>query len=121
MLKKIINTIQGFSLLDKSDRVAVAVSGGPDSVCLLLVLNSLKEQLGITLFVAHLNHKLRQKESDEDECYVKGLAEKFSLPLLTESVDTKSFAKEKNSWIFINYYSENLRKNHRKVYLEFYV
>ena len=48
------------------DHVAVAVSGGADSVCLLHVLHELAPALGIQLSVAHLNHKLRGSESDAD-------------------------------------------------------
>jgi tRNA(Ile)-lysidine synthase len=56
------------------DRLAAAVSGGADSVALLRLLLEVRPHLGIVLSVAHVNHKLRGQESDEDERFVKELA-----------------------------------------------
>ncbi len=61
------------------DRVAVAVSGGADSVALLCLLLELQAELGIVLSVAHVNHKLRGDESDEDERFVAKLAREYGL------------------------------------------
>jgi len=63
------------------DRVAVAVSGGADSVALLRLLLELRAELGIVLSVAHVNHKLRGDESDEDERFVARLARQHGLDL----------------------------------------
>jgi len=95
MLKRIKDTIRKFSMLKKGDNVLVAISGGPDSVCLLLVLNSIKKEFGINLFCAHLNHQLRGVESDCDERYVKRLTKKHRIPLLIESRNVTKFAKDK--------------------------
>ncbi|UCH12011.1 MAG: tRNA lysidine(34) synthetase TilS, partial [Candidatus Omnitrophota bacterium] len=95
MLKRIKDTIHKFSMLKKGDNVLVAISGGPDSVCLLLVLNSIKKKFGINLFCAHLNHRLRGVESDCDERYVKRLTKKHRIPLLIESRNVTKFAKDK--------------------------
>ncbi len=59
--------------------MAAAVSGGADSVGLLRLLMELREELGIVLSVAHVNHKLRGEESDEDERFVAGLAREHGL------------------------------------------
>src|SRR3977135_1233015 len=62
-------------MLPSGARVVAAVSGGPDSVCLLLVLLELAERLGITVMgVAHVNHKLRGAESEGDAQFVAELA-----------------------------------------------
>jgi len=61
--------------------VAVAVSGGVDSVALLLLLLELREELGAVLSVAHVNHQLRGEESDEDELFVAVLARRHDLEL----------------------------------------
>src|SRR5208337_4528854 len=61
--------------------LAVAVSGGADSVALLCLLLELRAELGIVLSVAHVNHKLRGEESDEDERFVTQLAEQHGLEL----------------------------------------
>lgn len=63
------------------DRVAVAVSGGADSVALLCLLLELRAELGIVLSVAHVNHKLRGDESNEDERFVAKLARQHGLEL----------------------------------------
>src|SRR3989339_748623 len=61
-------------LFSKGEKVVVGVSGGTDSVCLLYILNSLRDELGISLHVAHLDHRLRGAESAADAEYVAGLA-----------------------------------------------
>jgi tRNA(Ile)-lysidine synthase len=61
--------------------MAVAVSGGADSVALLRLLLELRAELGIVLSVAHVNHKLRGAESDEDERFVAELARQHGLDL----------------------------------------
>ncbi|MBZ5665916.1 MAG: tRNA lysidine(34) synthetase TilS [Acidobacteriia bacterium] len=63
------------------DRVAAAVSGGADSVALLCLLLELRADLGIVLSVAHVNHKLRGEESDQDERFVAQLAQQHRLEL----------------------------------------
>ncbi len=102
MLKEIKNTVKKFhlpgrqaGLLGRGDRVIIALSGGPDSVSLLLALNILKKELGLTLACAHLNHKLRQKESDRDQKYAVRLAGKLKVPIFTTSKDIKKIAAEK--------------------------
>ena len=61
------------------ERIGVAVSGGADSVALLLLLLELREELGIVLAVVHFNHQLRGRNSKADERFVKKLAEKHGL------------------------------------------
>jgi tRNA(Ile)-lysidine synthase len=74
-------------------RVAVAVSGGADSVALLLSLLSEREKLGLVLSVAHLNHGIRGAEADGDAQFVAELAAKFDLPLHLHRVDTPGSAR----------------------------
>ena len=67
--------------------MAAAVSGGPDSVCLLHVLLELAPRLGIAVTaVAHLNHQLRGKASDEDERFVAELASRAGVPFFCKRV-----------------------------------
>lgn len=63
------------------DRLAVAVSGGADSVALLSLLLELRAELGIVLSVAHANHKLRGEESARDQRFVAELARQHGLEL----------------------------------------
>mgnify|MGYP000606340676 FL=1 len=57
------------------------MSGGADSVCLLFLLDELKEELGIRLAAFHLNHGLRGAEADRDEAYVKEICGRLGIPL----------------------------------------
>ena len=79
------------------DRVGVAVSGGADSVALLLLLLELREKLGIVLSVVHLNHKLRGKASDADEGFVAKLAAKHQLEIHSASADVAKKAKKERA------------------------
>jgi len=94
-IKKFKKTIARYDLLQKGDRVLVAVSGGPDSVALLYALLEIKDEFNLDICVAHLNHKLRGKESDEDEKFVKNLAHKLNLKFFSKSIDVKKEAKKK--------------------------
>ena len=79
------------------DRVGVAVSGGADSVALLLLLLELREKLGIVLSVVHFNHKLRGKASDADEQFVAKLAAKHKVEFHSASADVAKKAKKERA------------------------
>ena len=74
-----LRSVHKQELIRAGDRLAVAVSGGADSVALLTLLLDLRAELGIVLSVAHVNHKLRGRESDEDEEFVGELARQHGL------------------------------------------
>ena len=67
MLNKVTNYINDNKLIEKQDKVLIALSGGPDSVCMLHILYKLKEVFDIELGAIHINHMLRGDESDKDE------------------------------------------------------
>ncbi|HTS77749.1 MAG TPA: tRNA lysidine(34) synthetase TilS [Bryobacteraceae bacterium] len=77
MLDRVRRTVSRYRMLAPGDRVIAAVSGGPDSVCLLHVLREIEAKLA---GVAHFNHKLRGEESDGDEHFVASLAARMGLP-----------------------------------------
>jgi len=83
LAERVLRTIRKQEFLRAGDRVAVAVSGGADSVALLLLLDELRAELGIVLSVAHVNHKLRAAESDGDAQFVVELAARLGLDLHT--------------------------------------
>jgi tRNA(Ile)-lysidine synthase len=91
--KQVLHYIRERKLLKAGDRVAVAVSGGADSVALLHVLLELREQLGIVLFVAHFNHQLRGEESDADERFVASLARQFDVPFFAGRANVRAHAE----------------------------
>jgi len=98
-LDEFISTIKGtiakYGMISQDNSVLVSVSGGPDSVCLLHVLNDLKNEYSLTLNVAHLNHGLRGKESDRDETFVLNMAENLNITCVTERADLYSYKKER--------------------------
>ena len=67
--QRVLQFIQENRLIETNEPLLVAVSGGPDSVCLLHILIKLKDRLSIRLHLAHLNHQLRGTESDADAQY----------------------------------------------------
>ena len=79
LLQKIKNTVKKYNLINKRDRIVAGVSGGPDSLALLFLLDQLRGELGFGLIVAHLDHALR-KESAIDAAFVGGAAAKLGLP-----------------------------------------
>ncbi len=91
-MRQVWNTIAQFHMLDSGDRVLIGVSGGPDSVALLHLLNSKAEQYGIALYVVHVNHMLRP-EADAEAEYVKTLAERYDIPFRLYTVDVSDYAK----------------------------
>ena len=80
-------------MAEPGDGVLAAVSGGADSVCLLLVLKALEESLGIHVAAFHLHHGLRGAEADRDERFVRELCERLQVPLNTVREDVAGYAK----------------------------
>ena len=79
-------TIIDFEMFRAGDSVLVGVSGGPDSVALLHILQTLSDRFSIMkLGVVHLNHCLRQKDSDNDAKFVSSLAGELGLPLFLKA------------------------------------
>ncbi len=89
------HTIQQQQFFSKNDKLLIAVSGGIDSV----VLCDLLYNGGFSFAIAHCNFKLREQASDEDEIFVKALAEKYNVDFFSRSFDTDSFAKNNNMGI----------------------
>ena len=78
--------VRRYALLQRGDVVLAAVSGGADSVALLAALHELRDELGIGLLAAHLDHGLRGVESDGDRAFVEVLAARLGVPLVVEAV-----------------------------------
>ncbi len=94
MICKVKNTIEKYNLLTSVKCVAVGVSGGADSMCLLSILHSLKDEFGITVKAVHINHNLRGEEALRDENFVRDFCEKNNIELHVFSEDISSLAKE---------------------------
>ena len=75
----IFKTIERYEMIKFGDKILIALSGGPDSVFLLNFLHSFKRKLGIKLFIAHLDHGIRGRESQEDALFVKRLSKSLKI------------------------------------------
>jgi len=89
--ERVLRFIKEQHLVSERLTLVVAVSGGADSVCLLHILFKFREELGINLHVAHLNHQLRGTESEDDAHYVAGLAQQLGIPATIEQRDVKAY------------------------------
>lgn len=87
-------TIQHYRMFSPGEHVIVGVSGGADSVALLLALHELQQELQIEITVAHLNHGLRPEAARREAEFVAELARRFGLPCACETRDVRA---EKNS------------------------
>ena len=94
MLSKVMSCIEKHSMLKKGDTVTVGLSGGADSVALLIALDMLKNDLGITLRAAHLNHQLRGAEADRDQEFSRALCQKLNIEFVTRNVDVAALSME---------------------------
>ncbi len=92
MLNKFLNCIRDHTMLVKGDKVLVGLSGGADSVCLLLSLLEIKDEYELQISAIHLNHQLRGKESDSDELFCIGLCERLGVPLITQKLDVAAYS-----------------------------
>ena len=92
MLKSVKEAVGAF--LENSKTVAVAVSGGADSVALLSIMLKLKDEYGFSVFAAHFNHKLRGAESERDENFVRRLCDNLGVELVCGEGDVSGFAKK---------------------------
>ncbi len=81
-------------MLKPKDSVVIGVSGGPDSVALLHILLIFASRFSLRLGVAHLNHCLRQNDSDKDAKFVESLAKNFDLPCHLQKRDIRRYQRE---------------------------
>ncbi|OGO30396.1 MAG: tRNA lysidine(34) synthetase TilS [Chloroflexi bacterium RBG_16_56_11] len=91
MEKKVLDFVRRNHLVRAGDKIVVAVSGGPDSLCLLHILFGLRRELGIELYVAHLDHQLRGADSAADARYVAGVARRLGIPFTVASRDVRDY------------------------------
>jgi tRNA(Ile)-lysidine synthase len=94
MLRKIKNFIKQNELLEEGDRIAVGVSGGADSICLLHVLLSLVQEYSLRLVAVHINHGIRGEEAARDEKFVERFCTEHGIEYRSFYYDVKRLASE---------------------------
>lgn len=90
---KVIQTINKYNMIKDGDKVVIGVSGGPDSITLLNILNNLKEKLNIKIYVAHINHMIREEANEETE-YVREFCDKLGIDFFAKKIKVEEEAKK---------------------------
>jgi len=91
LLDKVKETVKRHNLFSHEEKILIAYSGGIDSTALLYLLRELQEEWPITFALGHFNHKLR-RNAENEELFVRNVAEKLDLPLYVSSEDVRTYA-----------------------------
>ena len=94
MLNTALNTIKKYNMIQKGDTIVVGVSGGADSSALLHFLFSIKQKFNLSIYVIHINHKIRGYESEEDSKFVENFCKNLNIPFKIISHNIKIKAKK---------------------------
>lgn len=94
LIKRIDNYIREKELIAAEDTVIVGVSGGADSVCLLMILNALKDEYPFELKAVHVEHGIRGDASVKDMEYVQNLCRSLGVELSVHRVNAPTYANE---------------------------
>ena len=95
MEEKVLDTIIKYGLIENNDKLVLGVSGGPDSISMLNILNEIRKEnkinLNFEIVVAHINHMIR-KEAKEDEEFVRKFCMEKNIKFYSKSIDVKKLA-----------------------------
>ena len=86
MKNKVIDTIKKYNLIQEGDKIVLGVSGGPDSISMLNILQEFKEEYKIETYVAHINHMIRE-EAEDDERYVQQYCQEKGIDFFVKRID----------------------------------
>lgn len=122
MKQKVLETINKYNLIENGDKLVLGVSGGPDSISMLNILNEIRQDnkinLNFKIVVAHINHMIRD-EAKDDELYVKEYCNKNNIEFYSKSIDVKKLAntnkigtEEAGRNVRYEFFNEILEKTH---------
>lgn len=94
IIKKLKQTIEKYNMLSFGDHVLVGLSGGPDSVCLLCILNIIKPSYKLKISATYIDHGLRPDDIPKEIEFCKKLCESLNIPFYVQSINVKDFAKK---------------------------
>lgn len=94
MRRSVQKKIEELHMIATGDRVLVGVSGGADSVCLLLILQELCHEMDFSVEAVHVEHGIRGAESQQDADFVENLCQRLQVPLHTIPVDVPSYCSD---------------------------
>lgn len=92
-MSDVLSTLRSFEFRENEKHIAVALSGGADSMALFRGLYLLRDELSITLSAVHVNHLLRGEESDRDEAFVRKQCKALGVPLTVYRIDVEEIAR----------------------------
>jgi tRNA(Ile)-lysidine synthase len=90
ILERFLKSIKINRLLNRGDRVLLAVSGGADSTAMLHLFAWIQKQFSLELIIGHLNHGLRGRESNNDEDFVRELGRTLQMPVIAERLSPEN-------------------------------
>ena len=95
MKEKVLETIKKYNLIENGDKLVLGVSGGPDSISMLNILNDIRNDKNLhmefDIIVAHVNHMIRE-EAKDDEKFVEDFCKKIGVPFYSKSIDVQKIA-----------------------------
>ena len=98
LLTEVLETIKKYNLIKDGDRIVLGVSGGPDSIAMLNILNDIRNdkklQMKFDIIVAHVNHMIRE-EAIEDQKFVENFCKKINVTFYAKSIDVQKIANNK--------------------------
>ncbi len=94
ILRKVRETINKYYMLSDNDHVLIGLSGGPDSVCLAVILDKLKEDFNLSLSAVYIDHGLRPDEVKKEVDFCEGLCKELQISFHSRAVDVKKYAKD---------------------------
>ena len=93
MTDRVRKYIRQYQLLQEGDRVTVGLSGGADSVCLLLCMKAVQEEYRLQLQAVHVHHGLRGEEADRDAAFAESLCRKLAVPFRLRHAPVRELAR----------------------------
>ena len=96
-LRRVREMAERKNLLTQGAGVVVGFSGGSDSLCLLILLRELAEEMKLSLTAVHVNHGIRGEEAERDEAFCRETCERWNVPFRSVRIDVPALAKERGT------------------------
>ncbi|MCK5506552.1 MAG: tRNA(Ile)-lysidine synthetase, partial [Thermodesulfovibrionia bacterium] len=95
ILEKALKTIKKYAMLSKGDDILIGLSGGPDSVCLSVILDELRDNFNLSLHALYVDHGLRAEEGRDEVAFCKRFCDELGINFHVESVKAKEHSLKK--------------------------